>query len=43
MRMLSKRFPFGLYYDIEDKITYVAAVLDMRMNPRTITNILKER
>jgi len=32
-RMLSRRFPFAIYYDVEDEIARVVAVLDMRRNP----------
>jgi hypothetical protein len=43
LRMLSKRFPFAIYYDIEDQIARVVAILDMRMNPDTIRKSLNER
>lgn len=42
-RMLSKRFPFAIYYDIEDRIAQVVAILDMRMNPDTIRKTLRKR
>ena len=29
-RMLSKRFPFGIYYEVEDDVAYVYAILDLR-------------
>ncbi len=32
-RMLSKRFPFGIYYEVEDDVVYVYAILDLRRNP----------
>jgi hypothetical protein len=32
-RMLSKRFPFGIYYDIEGDTACVYAILDMRRDP----------
>lgn len=35
-RALSKRFPFAVYYEIEDEIVKVVAVLDMRRNPAWI-------
>lgn len=35
-RTLSKRFPFAVYYEIEDEIVKVVAVLDMRRNPAWI-------
>ena len=33
-RMLSKRFPFGIYYEVEDDEVYVYAILDLRRDPR---------
>lgn len=35
-RMLSKRFPFAVYYRIIDKVVVVFAVLDCRRNPTWI-------
>lgn len=35
-RMLSKRFPFAVYYRIESNIALVYAVLDCRRNPAWI-------
>ena len=32
-RCLSKRFPFAIYYSLEDNIVHVHAVLDCRRNP----------
>ncbi|NCO43114.1 MAG: hypothetical protein COZ06_11115 [Armatimonadetes bacterium CG_4_10_14_3_um_filter_66_18] len=32
-RMLSKRFPFAVYYRVEAKVIRVYAVLDCRRNP----------
>ena len=32
-RMLSKRFPFGIYYEVEGDTVYVYAILDMRQDP----------
>ena len=32
-RMLSRRFPFGIFYTIEKHTVYVAAVLDLRRRP----------
>lgn len=29
-RMLSKRFPYGIYYNIDKNIAYIAVVLPMR-------------
>lgn len=42
-RMLSKRFPFSIYYDIQSELVRIVAVLDMRMNPNTIFDILRQR
>jgi plasmid stabilization system protein ParE len=42
-RLLSKRFPFAIYYDISEEFVRVAAVLDMRRNPAWIRQELKER
>jgi len=42
-RMLSKRFPFGIYYEMEANEATVIAILDMRMNPNTILKIIEER
>ena len=32
-RMLAKRFPYAIYYDIKDNTVVVYAVLDLRANP----------
>ncbi|NEQ98253.1 MAG: type II toxin-antitoxin system RelE/ParE family toxin [Cyanothece sp. SIO2G6] len=32
-RMLSKRFPFAIYYGLENDVVTVIAVLDARRNP----------
>ena len=37
---LSKRFPFGVYYDIEDETVIVLAIIDMRQNPNSIKDRL---
>ena len=44
-RMLSKKFPFGIYYDCnkKDKIIYIIAILDLRKNPTSIEKYLKKR
>lgn len=39
----SKRFPHGFYYKVQNDIVKVYAVLDCRMNPRTIRAILRTR
>ncbi len=40
-QMLSKRFPFAVYYRIEENIIRVYAVLDCRKNPAWIRKRLK--
>jgi len=35
-RMLSKRFPYAIYYDVNEDIASVIAVLPMRRNPEWI-------
>ena len=42
-RMLAKRFPYAVYYEIENEIAYVVAVLPMRRDPAWIERKLKER
>ena len=42
-RMLAKRFPYSIYYEIADDIAYVIAVLPMRRNPIWVTSKLKNR
>ena len=42
-RVLSKRFPFANYYEIDTYKAYVLAVLDMRQNPLGIRGKLKGR
>ncbi len=42
-RMLAKRFPYALYYEINDKIAYIVAILPMRRNPVWIKRKLEER
>lgn len=39
-RLLSKRFPFSIYYKIRKNIIYVYAVLDCRKDPNSITKRL---
>jgi hypothetical protein len=38
-RMLSKRFPFGIYYEV----VYVYAILDLRRDPLWIRKRLQQR
>jgi len=42
-RMLAKRFPSAIYYEIADDVAYVVAVLPMRRNPAWIKRKLKGR
>jgi plasmid stabilization system protein ParE len=35
-RVLSKRFPFAIYYEVKNDIVTVVAILDCRQNPGTI-------
>ena len=40
-RMLSKRFPFGIYYEVEGDVVYVYAILDLRRDPLWIRERLQ--
>ena len=40
-RLLSKKFPYAIYYKIKDNIVYIYAVLDCRQNPIKIEKRLK--
>jgi hypothetical protein len=42
-RMLSKRFPFGIYYEVEDEVVYVYAILDLRRDPLGTRKQLRKR
>ena len=42
-RMLSRRFPFGIYYEVEGPTAFVYAILDMRRNPLWIRRQLRKR
>ena len=42
-RMLSKRFPFAVYYIIQDNVAIVVAVLDLRKDPAWIRDKLVSR
>ena len=42
-RMLSKRFPFAIYYEIEEGMAKVSAVLDMRRDPAWLRDEVSER
>jgi len=40
-RLLSKRFPYAIYYSIKADVVYVNAILNCRRNPDFISNRLK--
>ena len=41
-RLLSKRFPYAVYYTVQEKeIVLVHRVLDLRQNPKTIRGALQ--
>ena len=42
-RMLAKRFPYAIYYEIVDDIAYAVAVLPIRRNPEWIKKKIKGR
>ncbi|MCC7203043.1 MAG: type II toxin-antitoxin system RelE/ParE family toxin [Nitrospirae bacterium] len=42
-RLLSKRFPFAVYYRVEDQTALVYAVLDCRRNPAWIRKRLGKK
>ncbi|WP_457562279.1 type II toxin-antitoxin system RelE/ParE family toxin [Caminibacter pacificus] len=45
-RMISKKFPFAIYYDCnkEQKYITIVAILDLRQNPKTIEKyLIKDR
>jgi hypothetical protein len=42
-RLLSKRFPFGIYYEVEGGTAYVYAILDMRQDPLGLRSTLQSR
>ena len=42
-RMLSKRFPFGICYEVEDEVVYVYAILDLRRDPLWLRKQLRKR
>jgi len=42
-RMLSKRFPFGIYYEMEGDTASVYAILDMRRDPAWLRAELRKR
>lgn len=42
-RLLSRRFPFAIYYDVSDGLARVTAVIDMRRDPAWIRRERGER
>ncbi len=42
-RLLSKRFPYGIYYDLVNDVVIVYAILDLRKNPQTNAEKLLKR
>jgi hypothetical protein len=40
-RLLSKRFPFAVYYTLENDVVLVRRILDMRSHPNRTRNALK--
>lgn len=42
-RLLSKRFPYGIYYEIRDDIVIIIAILDLRQNPKNISSFVVNR
>ena len=42
-RMLSRRFPYAIYYEIKDNIAYVVAILPMHNDPEWVKHKLKKR
>ena len=42
-RMLAKRFPYAVYYEVVDYIAYVVAVLPMRRDPAWIGKKIRKR
>jgi len=43
LRLLSKRFPFAVYYEVKDDTASVRAVLDLRRDPAWIAGKLEKR
>ena len=41
-RLLAKRFPFAVYYRIQDKVIRVYAILDCRRDPALLRNHLDD-
>jgi len=39
-RLLAKRFPYGVYYKLDEQRVFVAAILDLRRDPKWISRKL---
>jgi hypothetical protein len=42
-KMFAKRFPYAIYYDVENDFAYVVAVLPMRRDPAWIAEQIGKR
>lgn len=42
-RMLAKRFPYAIYYDVGDDVVYVFAILPVRRNPKKLHRQVRHR
>ena len=42
-RMLCKRFPYAVYYEVEDETAFVYAILDLRRDPVWMRKQLAKR
>jgi len=42
-RLLSKRFPYGVYYEIKENTIIIIAILDLRQNPNNISSFISSR
>jgi len=42
-RLLSKRFPYGIYYEINETTGIDVAILDLRQNPNNISLFVSQR
>lgn len=42
-RLLSKRFPYGIYYEVDNSAIVIIAVLDLRQNPKNLDLFLSRR
>lgn len=42
-RLLSRRFPYAIYYEVRDEVAYIVAILPMRKSPIWIKDIVGGR